>query len=87
MIDKLSPVVTIAAGDGMRGKPIGRLLRALVDGAAARSVRLPLDAREPSAAMRLYEPVGFRRVRGQEVRGGVGTMSFGMVHGEGAADP
>jgi hypothetical protein len=36
--------------------------------------------------MRLYEPVGFRRVPGREARNRVGTMSLSMVHGESSAD-
>jgi len=80
-------VVTITVRDGVGGKGIGEISLALFDEAPTHSVRLSLDVRESNSAMRRYEPVGFRRVRGQEVRGRVGTMSFGMVHGEGAADP
>ena len=80
-IDDRSPVVTIAVRDGARGKGIGEaLLRALIDEATARDVRLSLDVRETNPAMRLYERLGFRRVPGREVRNRVGTMSFGMVY-------
>jgi ribosomal protein S18 acetylase RimI-like enzyme len=82
-IDDRSPVVTIAVRDGVRGKGIGEtLLRALIDEAVARRLRLSLDVRETNPALRLYERLGFRRVPGREVRNRVGTMSLGMVFGE-----
>jgi GNAT superfamily N-acetyltransferase len=84
-IDEHSPGVTIAVRDGVRGKGIGETLRALLDEAAARNARLSLDVRETNSAMPLYEPVGFPRVRGRDVRNRVGTMSFSMVHGEDSA--
>lgn len=81
-IDDRSPVVTIAVRDGARRHGIGEaLLRALIDEATARNVRLSLDVRETNPAMRLYERLGFRRVPGHEVRNRVGTLSFGMVYG------
>lgn len=80
-IDDRSPVVTIAVHEATRGKGVGeRLLRALIDEAAARGLRLSLDVRETNPAIRLYERLGFRRVPGQEVRNRVGTLSLGMVH-------
>lgn len=85
-IDEHSPEVTIAVRDGVGGKGIGETLRALLDEAATHSVRLSLDVRETNSAMRRYEPVGVRRVRGQDTRYRVGTMSFSMVHGEGSGD-
>jgi ribosomal protein S18 acetylase RimI-like enzyme len=87
-IDDRSPVVSIAVRDGARGKGIGEaLLRALIDEAAARDLRLSLDVRETNPAMRLYERLGFRRVPGREVCNRVGTMSLGMVHGGVGVDP
>lgn len=81
-IDDRSPVVTIAVRDGVRGKGVGvTLLRALIDEAVARGLRLSLDVRETNPAMRLYERLGFRRVPGQEVRNRVGTLSLGMMYG------
>jgi ribosomal protein S18 acetylase RimI-like enzyme len=81
-IDDRSPVVSIAVRDGTRGKGVGEtLLRALIDEATARGLRLALDVRETNPAKRLYERLGFRRVPGQEVRNRVGTLSLGMVHG------
>jgi len=85
-IDEHSPVVAIAVRDRARGEGIAQTLRALPDEAGARSARLSLGVCEPNPAMRLYEPVGFRRVPGQEARNRVGTMSFSMVHGESSAD-
>jgi len=85
-IDEHSPVVTIAVRDGVGGKGIRETSLALFDEAATHSVRLALDVRESNSAMRRYEPVGVRRVRGQDMRNRVGTMSFSMVHGEGSAD-
>jgi ribosomal protein S18 acetylase RimI-like enzyme len=81
-IDERSPVVTIAVRDGMRGKGVGEtLLRALIAEADRRGLHLSLDVRETNPAMRLYKRLGFRRLRGREVRNRVGTLSFGMVHG------
>jgi ribosomal protein S18 acetylase RimI-like enzyme len=80
-IDDRSPVVTIAVRDGVRGNGVGEtLLRALIDEATARGLRLSLDVRETNPAMRLYERLGFRRVPGREIRNRVGTLSLGMVH-------
>jgi ribosomal protein S18 acetylase RimI-like enzyme len=80
-IDDRSPVVTIAVRDGARGNGVGEtLLRALIDEAAARRLRLSLDVRETNPARRLYERLGFRQVPGKQVRNRVGTLSLGMVY-------
>jgi GNAT superfamily N-acetyltransferase len=79
-VDANTPEVSFGVYESKRGQGVGQaLIEALILDARRRGVGLCLNVRDTNPALRLYERVGFRLVRGSEVRNRVGGLSIGMA--------
>jgi ribosomal protein S18 acetylase RimI-like enzyme len=79
-VDDNTPEISLGVSETMRSNGVGKtLLDALIEEANRRGVGLCLNIRVSNPAVRLYERVGFRRVRGTEVGNRLGGISFGMA--------
>jgi ribosomal protein S18 acetylase RimI-like enzyme len=86
-IDARTPEISIGVHPDARGQGVGEtLLRAMIDEATMRGLRLCLNVRHTNPARRLYARLGFREVPAMTVRNRVGGQSFGMVFDVGRRD-